>query len=56
MIEASEVDEIAVSCQENGRLLTNLETIEANKQDGRPKRRLVRQAEDILGKLKNYIK
>ena len=45
LIEASEGDEIVVSWQRNGRLLTNLETREANKQDGRPKKRSVRQAE-----------
>ena len=55
MIEASEGDEIIVSWQVDGRLLTNLETREANKQDGRPKKREVRQAEDMLGKSKNSI-
>ena len=53
LIEASEVDDIVVSWQGDGRILTNLETREANKQDGRPKKRLVRQAEDMLGKSKN---
>ena len=54
LIEASEVDEIVVSWQWYGRLLTNLETREANNQDGRPKKRTVRQAEDMLGKYKNF--
>ena len=52
LIEASEVDEIIVSWQGDGRLLTNLETREANKQDGKPKKRSVRQAEDMIGKSK----
>ena len=39
LIEASEVDEIVVSWQGGGRLLNNLETREANKQDRRPKKR-----------------
>ena len=34
--------------------MTNLETREANKQDGIPKKRSVRQAEDMLGKSKNF--
>ena len=34
--------------QGDGRLLTNLETREANKQDGRPKKISVRQVEDML--------
>ena len=49
LIEVSEGDDIVVSWQGDGRLLTNLETREANKQDGRPKKRLVRQAEDMFG-------
>ena len=53
LIDALEVDEIAVSWQVDGRLLTNLETRELNKQDGRLKNRLVRQAEDMLGKSKH---
>ena len=40
--------------QEDGRLLTNLEAIEANKQDGRLKKRSLRQADDILGKSKKF--
>ena len=39
-----------VSWHGNGRLMTNFETREANKQDGRPKKRSVRQAEDMLCK------
>ena len=39
-----------VSWKEDGRLLTSLETREANEQDGRPSKRAVRQAEDVLGK------
>ena len=54
MIDASEGDEIVVSWQGGGRLLTNLETIEANKQDGRPRKRSVRQAEDMLGKSRTF--
>ena len=42
LIGASEGDEIVVSWQGGGRLLTVLETRKANKQDGRPKKRLVR--------------
>ena len=42
LIEASEGDDIVVIWQGDGRLLTNLETREANKQDGRPKKILVR--------------
>ena len=52
LIEASESDDIVVSWQGDGRLLTNLETREANKQDGIPKNRWVRQAEDMFGKSK----
>ena len=48
LIEASEGDEIIVSWQGDGRLLTNLEPREANKQYGRPKKRAERQAEDML--------
>ena len=44
LIEASEGDDIVVSWQGGDRILTNLKTREANKQDGRPKKRLVRQA------------
>ena len=54
LIEASEGDDIVVSWQGVGRLLTNLETREANKQDGRPKKRSVIQAEDMLGKSKHF--
>ena len=54
LIEASEGDEILVSWQGGGRLMTNLETREANKQDGRPKKISVRQAEDMLGKSKHF--
>ena len=36
------------------RLLTNLETIEANEQDGIPKKRSVRQAEDMFGNSKQF--
>ena len=43
-----------VSWQGYGRLLTNLETKEANKQDRIPKKRLARQAEDMLGKSKHF--
>ena len=50
LIEASEGDEILVSWQGDGRLLTNLETREANKEDRRPNKRSVRQAEDMFGK------
>ena len=57
LIETSEGDYIVVSWQEYDRLLNNLKTREANKQDGRPKKRLVRQAEDMFGKSKKvYIK
>ena len=52
LIEALEGDENIVSCQGHGRLMSNLETIEVNKQDRRPKKRVVRQAEDMLGKSK----
>ena len=54
LIEASEGDEIVVSWQGDDRLLSNLETREANKQDRRPKKRLVRQEEDMLGKSKHF--
>ena len=54
LIEASEGDDIMVSWQGDGRLLTNLETREANKQDGRPKKISVIQAEDMLGKSKKF--
>ena len=54
LIEASEGDEIVVSWQGDGRLLTNVETKEAKKQDRRPKKRLVRQADDIIGKSKAF--
>ena len=37
-----------------GRLLANLETKEATKQDRRQKNQLVRQAEDMLGKSKHF--
>ena len=53
LIEASEGDDVVVSWKGDGRLLTNLETIEANKQDRIPNKRLVRQAEDMLSKSKN---
>ena len=53
-IEALEGDEIVVSWQGDSRLLTNLETIEANKQDRITNKRLVRQAEDMLGKSKTF--
>ena len=52
LIEASAGDDIIVSWQGDSRLLTNLETIEADKQDGKPKKRTVRQAEDMFGKSK----
>ena len=52
LIETSEGDDIVISLQGDGRLLTNLETREANKQDGRLKKRSVRQAEDMLAKPK----
>ena len=52
LIEASEGDDIVVSWQGGGRHLTNLENREANKQDRKPKKRSVRQAEDIIGKSK----
>ena len=54
LIEASEGDEIVVSWQGDGSLLTNLETREANEQDRRPKKRSVRQAENMLGKSKTF--
>ena len=54
LIGASEGDDIVVSWQGDGRLLTNLETREANKQYGRPKKRSVRQAEDMFGKSKHF--
>ena len=54
MIEASEGDDIVVSWKGDGRLLTNLETREANKQDRIPKKRSVRQAEDMIGKSKHF--
>ena len=47
MIEAPEGDEIVVNWQGDGRLMTNLETKEANKQDRRPKKKLVIQARDM---------
>ena len=53
LIEKLEGDEIIVSWKGGGRLLTNVETIEANKQDRRPRKRSVRQAEDMLGKSKS---
>ena len=57
LIEALVADEFVVIWQGDGRLLTNLETREANKQDRRPKKRAVRQAEYILVKSKKfYIK
>ena len=43
-----------VNWQGGGRLLTNVETREAKKQDRRPKKRSVRQAEDMLGKSKTF--
>ena len=54
LIEASEGDEIVVSWQGYGRLLANLETKEANKQERRPMKKLVKQAEDMLGKSKHF--
>ena len=54
LIEASEGDDIVVSWQGDGRLLTNLETREANKHDGRPKKRSVGQSEDMFGKSKHF--
>ena len=54
LIEASEGDEIVVIWQGYGRLLANLETKEATKQDRRQKNQLVRQAEDMLGKSKQF--
>ena len=54
--ETSEGDEIMVSWKGNGRLMTNLEARKAKKQDGRPKNRSVRQAEDILCKSIFYSK
>ena len=54
LIEASEGDEIVVSWQGDDRLLTNLETRKANKQDGRPKKRSVIQAEDMLSRSKHF--
>ena len=50
LIEASEGDDINVGWQRDGRLLTNFETKEATKQDRRPKKQLVIQEEDMLGK------
>ena len=50
LIEESEGDDIVVSWQGDGRLLINLETREANKQDRRPKKISVRQAEDMFVK------
>ena len=44
-----------VSWQRDDRLLTNLDTREANKQDGRPKKISVRQAEDMISKPIFYI-
>ena len=43
-----------VSWQVDGRLLTNLETREANKKDVIPKKRSVRQADDMIGKSKTF--
>ena len=43
-----------VSLKGDGRLLINLETMEANKKERRPKKRSVRQAEDMLGKSKHF--
>ena len=43
-----------VSWQGDGRLLKNVKTREANKQDRIPKKRLVRQTEDMLGKSKTF--
>ena len=54
LIEASEGDEIVVSWKGDDRLLTNLETRGANKQDRRPKKILVRQAYDMIGKSKTF--
>ena len=54
LIEASEGDDTVVSWQGDGMLLNNLETIEANKQDRRQKKRSVRQAEDMFGKSKHF--
>ena len=54
LIEVSEGNDIVVRWQGDGRLLNNLETREANKQDGRPKNRSVRQAEDMFGKSKHF--
>ena len=53
MVGVSEGDEIIVSWKGDGRLLTNLESREDNNQDGRLKKRLVKQTEDMLGKSKN---
>ena len=50
LIEESEGDDIVVSWQGDGRLLTHLETRETNKQDRRPKKISVRQAEDMFVK------
>ena len=44
-----------VSWKGDGKLLTNLETREANNQDGRPRKIAIKQAEDMLGKSNNYI-
>ena len=52
--EASKGDDIVVSWQGDGRLLNNLETREANKKYGKPKKRSVTQAEDMLGKPKKF--
>ena len=54
LIDASEGDEIVVNWKGNGRLLTNLNTEVSNKQDKIPKKQLVRQAEDMLGKSKHF--
>ena len=54
LIEASKGDDIVVSWQGDGRLLTNLETRGAKKQDRRPNKRLVIQAEDMLSKSKHF--
>ena len=54
LIEASEVDEIVVIWQGYSRLLANLETKEATKQDRRSKKQLLIQAEDMLGKSKHF--
>ena len=54
LIEASEGDEIKVSWEGDGRILTNLETKEATKQYRRPKNQLVRQEEVMIGKSKHF--